>query len=158
MAPKKTTAKAKKKILKRPAKLKSKKTKKRILVKALPKKAALKTSAPAKPAPKKPVQKSSRKKRPSSNTGRRSRRPEADVLLMKKGPGPDAGGQDGDVQGLSNEESVASESVEELAEEGQGFEAAFVDGVENAPDPDQAEVKTKEVPEDDVPPEYLENE
>jgi hypothetical protein len=30
-----------------------------------------------------------------------------------------------------------------------------VSGVENAKDPDQGEVTTSEVPEDDVPPEYL---
>jgi hypothetical protein len=44
-----------------------------------------------------------------------------------------------------------------LLEEGQPFEAEAVAGVEGAPEPDVAEVTTKEVPEDDVPPEYLEN-
>jgi hypothetical protein len=48
-----------------------------------------------------------------------------------------------------------SESVEELLEEGQAFEAGVVDGVENAPDADQGEIHTREVPEDDVPQEYL---
>jgi hypothetical protein len=57
---------------------------------------------------------------------------------------------------LSESESVDSESVAELAEEGQAYEAEVVSGVENAPDADQGEVKTHEVPEDDVPPEYLE--
>ena len=53
-------------------------------------------------------------------------------------------------------EAIAdSESVEELVEEGQAFEAGIVNGIENAPDPDQAEVRTREVPEDDVPEEYL---
>jgi hypothetical protein len=66
----------------------------------------------------------------------------------------DKAGQSGDVQGLSSVEDVDSESVEELLEEGQAFEAEAVSGVENAPDADQGEVKTKEVPEDDVPPEY----
>jgi hypothetical protein len=47
-----------------------------------------------------------------------------------------------------------SESVGELAAEGQGFEAEIVDAVEGAPDPDQAEVETREVPENDVPGEY----
>jgi hypothetical protein len=55
---------------------------------------------------------------------------------------------------LSEKEDVDSESVEELAEEGQDFEAEVVSGVENAKDPDQGEVTTTEVPEDDVPPEY----
>ncbi|MGB7492860.1 MAG: hypothetical protein WBR26_27945 [Candidatus Acidiferrum sp.] len=49
---------------------------------------------------------------------------------------------------------VDSESVEELLEEGQSFEAEVVDGVENAPEPDQGEIRTREVEEDDVPEEY----
>jgi hypothetical protein len=43
-----------------------------------------------------------------------------------------------------------------LAEEGQFFEAAIASGIEDAPDADVAEVKTKQVPTDDVPGEYLE--
>ena len=68
--------------------------------------------------------------------------------------GSSTGGQSGDTQGLSRMEDADSESVEELAEEGQYFEAAAVSGVENAKDPDQGEVTTSEVPEDDVPLEY----
>jgi hypothetical protein len=49
---------------------------------------------------------------------------------------------------------VDSESVKELAEEGQPLEAAAIAGVEEASDPDVAEVRTKEVPADDVPTEY----
>ena len=64
------------------------------------------------------------------------------------------GGQSGDNQGLSKAESADSESVEELVDEGQDYEAEVISGVENALDPDQSEVTTKEVPEDDVPPEY----
>jgi len=52
-------------------------------------------------------------------------------------------------------EIADSESVEELLEEGQAFEAGIVEGVENAPDADEGEIRTKEVPEDDVPEEYL---
>jgi len=52
---------------------------------------------------------------------------------------------------------AASESVEELIEEGQAFEAEAISGVQDAPDPDVAEVHTKQVPEDDVPTEYLGN-
>ena len=70
---------------------------------------------------------------------------------------PDSGGQSGDVQDLPNVAEADSESVEELAEEGQAFEAAAVSGVEDAPDPDVAEVTTREVAEDDVPEEYLDN-
>ena len=65
-------------------------------------------------------------------------------------------GQSGDLQGLSSNATADSESVQELLEEGQYFEAEAVRGVENAPDPDQDEVRTKQVPEDDVPTEYLE--
>jgi hypothetical protein len=42
-----------------------------------------------------------------------------------------------------------------LLEEGQAFEAGIVSGVEDAPDADRGPVKTREVPEDDVPEEYL---
>ena len=49
-----------------------------------------------------------------------------------------------------------AESVEELLEEGQTFEAEAVAGVENAADPDQGEVVTHEFSEDDVPEEYRE--
>jgi hypothetical protein len=63
-------------------------------------------------------------------------------------------GSSGDGQGLSAVEDVDSESVEDLVNEGQAFEAEVVSGVENAPDADEGEVKTKEVPEDDVPSEY----
>jgi hypothetical protein len=70
---------------------------------------------------------------------------------------PDSGGQSGDVQDLPNVAEADSESVEELAEEGQAFEAAAISGVEDAPDPDVAEVTTREVAEDDVPEEYLDN-
>ena len=47
-----------------------------------------------------------------------------------------------------------SESVDELLEEGNTFEAGVVKGVEDADDADEKEVRTHEVPEDDVPGEY----
>jgi hypothetical protein len=50
---------------------------------------------------------------------------------------PESGGQSGDTQGLSNRAESASESVKELVEEGQYFEAAVVSGIENAPDADE---------------------
>jgi len=70
----------------------------------------------------------------------------------------DAGGQSGDTQGLSDVAEADSESVTELLEEGQSFEAGIISGVENAPDPDVAEVTTREFREDDVPEEYLDRE
>jgi hypothetical protein len=75
-------------------------------------------------------------------------------MTRKKGTGPDSAGQSGDNQGLPDVAEADSESVEELAEEGQAFEAEVIEGVENAPDADVSEVHTKQVPEDDVPPEY----
>jgi hypothetical protein len=69
--------------------------------------------------------------------------------------GPNSAGQSGDLQGISDVADADSESVEELVEEGNAFEAAAVEGVENAKDPDVSEVTTRQVPEDDVPQEYL---
>ena len=67
----------------------------------------------------------------------------------------DSAGQSGDTQGLSDVAEAGPLSVEELIEEGQSFEAEVIAGVEDAPDPDVAEVHTKQAPEDDVPAEYL---
>jgi hypothetical protein len=47
----------------------------------------------------------------------------------------------GDLQSLSNEETT-SESVEELAEEGQDLEGELLQGVEDAPAADQGAVRT----------------
>jgi hypothetical protein len=63
--------------------------------------------------------------------------------------------QSGDLEGLSRAEQADSESVRELVEEGNVFEAGAVAGVEEADDQDMREVHTHEVPEDDVPDEYL---
>ena len=65
------------------------------------------------------------------------------------------GGQSGDLQGLSNVEGADSESVDELIDEGNAFEAGVVSGVEEAGNEEGREVHTREVPEDDVPGEYL---
>ena len=73
-------------------------------------------------------------------------------------PGPESAGQAGDTQGLSGIAQADSQSVEELVEEGQFFEAAVISGIENAPPADAGEVRTKQVPTDDVPDEYLEPE
>ncbi len=69
-----------------------------------------------------------------------------------------SGEQSGDLQGLSNVESADSESVDELIEEGNAFEAGVVSGVEDAGERGNREVRTREVPEDDVPGEYLDEE
>jgi hypothetical protein len=116
-------------------------------------KPTLKKKLPAKkrPAAKK---KSIRRKKSSARTKQEVTNPIA--ISSRRGLGSATGGQSGDTQGLSREEDANSESVEELVEEGQYFEAEAVSGVENAKDPDQSEVTTSEVPEDDVPLEYTE--
>src|SRR6267378_217173 len=76
------------------------------------------------------------------------------VAFAPVGLGARAGGQSGDLQGLSNVEGADSESVDELLQEGNAFEAEVVKGVEDAGDADEGEVRTHEVPQDDVPGEY----
>ncbi len=61
--------------------------------------------------------------------------------------GPDSAGQSGDVEGLSDEAEATSDSVEDLVESGQYYEAEVVEGIEDAPDADVAEVTTHERPE-----------
>lgn len=63
-----------------------------------------------------------------------------------------------DFAGLSRAEEADSESVNELVEEGNLFEAGAVAGVQDADESDEREVHTREVPEDDVPEEYLDEE
>jgi hypothetical protein len=81
-----------------------------------------------------------------------------DSRKRKSELGPDSAGQSGADQQLPDTPSADSESVEELVDEGNAFEADAVLGVEDAKDPDVSEVRTREVPEDDVPPEYLNDE
>jgi hypothetical protein len=76
------------------------------------------------------------------------------VSFVPEGLGARSGGQSGDLQGLSNLAGANSESVDELLEEGNAFEAEIVKGVQDAGDADEGEVHTHEVPEDDVPGEY----
>jgi hypothetical protein len=114
------------------------KPRKKVSAKASPSKKPARAKKPA------PPKKRTRSSEPTSQPSAR----------IHQGVGLSTGGQSGDNQGLSIVESADSESVEELIDEGQAYEAEVVSGVENAPDPDQSEVTTKEVPEDDVPPEY----
>ena len=76
--------------------------------------------------------------------------------IGREKPRPESAGQSGDDQGLSSLPEADSESVAELVEEGQFYEAGIVSGVENAPAPDKKKrLKPREVTEDDVPLEYL---
>jgi len=137
------------------------------------KKSTVKKSAAKKksPARKKPVKKAAAKKlvaKKKSATkkkklpARKSRRGREAVMNPvtprgRRGLGAASGGQSGDTQGLSRRSYDDSESVEELMEEGQYMEAEAVGGVENAPDADQGEVRTRQFPEEDVPEEYKED-
>src|SRR5262245_9294819 len=133
------------------------------------KKAARKTKVTARAKPSSRRNVSAKKVRPAAKKKRSSRRskeirsPEPSTLggrifsateRPRRGVGSTSAGQSGDVQALSRRATVDSESVEELLEEGQAREAAAISGVEDALDPDQAEVHTRQVPEDDVPEEY----
>lgn len=105
--------------------------------------------APAKKAPK--AKRKTKKTRPRGKQENLN-----SVSFEPKGLGPRSGGQSGDLQGLSNYARADAESVDELLEEGNAFEAEIVKGVEDVRDADEGEIRTHEVPEDDVPEEYLE--
>ena len=109
------------------------------------KSAAAKKSAPKKKALRKAVS-------GTSATGRGPRQ------FSRDRSEPRSGEEAGDLQGLSDVESADSESVDELLEEGNAFEAGVVSGVEDAGRGGVREVHTREVPEDDVPGEYLDEE
>lgn len=138
------------------------KTKKTLSRKAAPKKKAAKKAAPVKkrgPAKKAaPAKKTAPKKKKALKKNRvRGKSDGVDTVVFEaKGLGARSGGQSGDLQGLSNREGADSESVDELLEEGNAFEAEIVKGIEDVPDADEGEIRTREVPEDDVPDEYLE--
>jgi hypothetical protein len=68
------------------------------------------------------------------------------VAFAREGLRSRSGEQSGDLQGLSNIQSADSESVDELLEQGNSFEAEVVTGVEDAEDADEGEVRTHEVP------------
>ncbi len=126
-----------------------------------PRRGAKKITAKAKSSGKKaaPKRKAARK----SSARRRSVRETQAVLgsqgvetvqLKRRPRAAAAGAGGGDFGGVSVVEGADSESADELLEEGQTFEAGIVSGVEDAPDPDQGEVRTHEVSQDDVPEEY----
>ena len=80
------------------------------------------------------------------------------VAFALEGLGAQSGEQSGDLQGLSNIQAADSESVDELLEEGNAFEAEVVKGVEDAEGADEGEVRTHEVRRDHVPGEHLDKE
>ena len=56
----------------------------------------------------------------------------------------DSAGQSGDAQGLSQTVDVDEESVQELAETDQAYEAGTVDGLEDAANHPERSVRTRE--------------
>jgi hypothetical protein len=96
-----------------------------------------------------------RKKPPASSKTRTGSGRPADPREFSRGEvASNRAGQSGDIQGLSSRAGADSESVEELVDEGNAFEADAIEGVERAGDSTR-EVRTRQVPEDDVPGEYL---
>ena len=94
------------------------------------------------------------RKRTASARKKQVREKRRDMERVPEGLGPRSSELSGDLQGLSNVEDSDSESVAELVEEGNAFEANLVKGVEDASNADTGPVRTHEVPEDDVPEEY----
>jgi len=133
-------------------------TKKKSKKKTTKKKAARKKAAPKKKLTKKKVALKRvvpAKKAPAKKKSVRGKREIVDrVVFEPRGLGAATAGQSGDLQGLSGRGGADSESVGELLEEGNAFEAEVVKGVEDAGEADEGEVVTHEVPEDDVPGEY----
>jgi hypothetical protein len=121
----------------------------------------------AKPAKRtsRPLRKTAKKKAPKKAAKKPKTPAKSSDTARKKGAArgnqssgiylPPIESQSGDFQGLSRTEAADSESVTELVDEGNAFEADAVAGVESADDADEQEVHTHEVPEDDVPEEYL---
>jgi hypothetical protein len=78
---------------------------------------------------------------------RNTRKDEAQIDELGNGlgqVGSDSAGQSGDVQGLSQVADVDEESVGELAETEQTYEAEVVEGIENAGDHPERPVRTHE--------------
>ncbi len=88
---------------------------------------------------------------------RRDRDAELDKRDADSGQvGSESGGQSGDTQGLAPDAEAADESVEELAEEDQAYEAGIIEGVEDAGSHPERPVRSHEdrrpSHEDELPP------
>lgn len=146
--PKKTAARKNKPVKKA---LRNKPAKKKVSGKKkdpAKKKAVTKTTAPGKKKPAAKTKAVARNSAPVEARGFDSK------ALSSRAQSTRPENQSGDLQGLSDVEAADSQSVDELLEEGNSFEADVVSGVERAGDTNE-EVHTHEVPEDDVPEEYL---
>ena len=116
-----------------------------------------KVTSRSRSAKKKSAKKVTAKKRVRSRKTRKPTQPES-AVFEQGAVRSRSGAQSGDLQGLRDIESADSESVDELIDEGNAFEADVVAGVEHADEDQEREVHTHEVPEDDVPEEYLDKE
>ena len=150
-----------------PSNKKKTKTKRQTSKSAKAKKKSTTKKKPGKPTRlKRSPKKKTAKKAASSARGRAEKRKsvsaEREIKQEIRGRRPAAssvsGRQSGDLQGLSRIEQADSESVEELVEEGNISEAGAVAGVEESDNAEEKEVRTRELPEDDVPEEYLDEE
>jgi hypothetical protein len=107
--------------------------------KAAPRKKPAKKAVPRRnPLRKKAARRTKKVRGKSENIG--------SVVFEPKGLGARSGGQSGDLQGLSGIAGAGSESVEELLEEGNAFEAELVKGVEDAGDADEGESRPTKCP------------
>jgi hypothetical protein len=78
---------------------------------------------------------------------RKLRNDEAQIDELGSDPeeaGSDSAGQSGDAQGLSLIADADEESVGELAETDQAYEAGIVDGLEDAADHPERAIRTRE--------------
>ncbi|HLJ25571.1 MAG TPA: hypothetical protein VKY85_02565 [Candidatus Angelobacter sp.] len=140
---------------------KAKPAKKQARKPAAPGKSAKKTAAPNKAGAKKKGVKKMATGKTASVSSKKSRKKGEARRAFTFSPGMSgshSGEQSGDMQGLSTIESADSESVDELMEEGNAFEAGVVSGVQDAEKRSEREVYAREVLEDDVPGEYLDKE
>ena len=137
-------------------KIKSKQRKSKVVTAKRSRKAPRKKQAVKPSRPKKSVKKKQSKKKTAKARGVRHQ----GILVndaweaAQSRQGAISGRRSGDFEGLSRAAQADSESVDELVEEGNLFEAGAVAGVEEADNADEREVHTHEVPEDDVPEEY----
>jgi hypothetical protein len=144
-------------------KKKSTKTSKTVSKKVKARKPAKKQKPSRKAAKKAPASKKTLTQKQSLNRTRTAKTASASPkepktrqrISSRQNPESLSGEESGDLQGLSNVETADSESVDELLEEGNAFEAGIISGVEDAGKREGREVRTREVPEDDVPGEYL---
>jgi len=107
---------------------------------------------------KKAVKKSQSKKSSKASTARHEKTRMSSAPPLESSSSRQStvsGRQSGDLQDLSRTAQADSERLDQLVEEGNPFEAGAVAGVEEADNAAEREVHTHEVPEDDVPEEYL---